>query len=313
MHSEHHCEEHMSDICLSARRSSSLRKSLLISLISVVLLLATSYERACDAPATEVQRSRKQTFHAAHGQDRWILEFIAERSDNESTMNPPTFVEAGSFDGLTGSNVASLELNFGWRGLCYEPNPAKFKSVVESRQSCIRFNSVLCDPKETTGGQSVKYVQMASPYEQESGIIDFMDDYKKKLVKGYAIEAEFELRCRSLSNDIKEYMNGHITILSLDVEGSELKVLKTIKWDFVEIETIFVERSHEAAVRDYLKGNDYAHVATVGHDNVFFNRNTRHYDGYVDACRCILEGECQYAAVYPSAGWLNCEPAIIHA
>mmetsp|Transcript_7221 Transcript_7221/g.29293 ORF Transcript_7221/g.29293 Transcript_7221/m.29293 type:complete len:302 (+) Transcript_7221:124-1029(+) len=284
---------------------------IICSLVAFTLItLTTGLERpTSNVKPCHSQAPEEVTYYAAHGQDRWIIENIIPRRDQ--TTAGMSFVEAGSFDGLTGSNLATLELSYGWDGLCYEPNPAMFQLVKTRRAACKKFNAVLCDPQSTAGDVSVKYLQMSPDRAQESGVLEFMDEYNKELVKGYTVEREYDLKCRSLSADVNLYLNGHVDVLSLDVEGSELIVLKTVEWSAITIDIIFVERSHEIEVTAFLKSKNYLHVARVGHDNVFIRDQSPYLRSYISGCLCLLEGECKHANVYPDPGWLNCEEITI--
>lgn len=281
-------------------------KFALVLCSSVAFILA---HRAYKDQARQSKPSTNQlvapvTYYSAHGQDRWILDNILSHAGNKSMF---TFVEAGSYDGLTGSNMAAFELRYGWTGLCYEPNPVMFELVKQRRPKCEKFNAVICDAKQAAGGTKYYYRQLAAPYQQESGIFELMDSYKQDLVKQYTVEAELQVSCRSLSEDIKTYLNGQLDFLSLDVEGAELIVLQTIDWEQVSVDIIMVERSHEKQVHEFLVGRNFHHVALVGHDNVFVHKRSRFIEAYMAGCSCKLRGECKSAKVYPDAGWLNCE------
>lgn len=251
-------------------------------------------------------------FHAAHGQDKWLLDVIVFSSRNFSRSRSQwTFVEAGAYDGLTGSNVATLEKNYGWRGLCFEPNTNNFDKVVRSRPLCRAVNAILCDPAATRAGTKVSFQQLLSPYDQESGVVDFMDQIKQDRLNSLLPQFKGgvqDLPCHDMSDDVVQFVSadGHVDLLSLDVEGSEYSVLKTIDWNRVHFDIAFVERSHEEDVIRLMEDNQYKHVARVGDDNVFFHADSPYIPLWTEGCTCILEGECGAKLVYPDPGWLNC-------
>ena len=66
---------------------------------------------------------------------------------------------------------------------------------------------------------------------------------------------------------------GNVTVnyLSLDIEGAELQVLRTLPWDKVDIEVMTVETAHAGEVfpgstdefRQFLEEKGYVHVYTI--------------------------------------------------
>ena len=58
-----------------------------------------------------------------------------------------------------------------------------------------------------------------------------------------------------------------VNLLSLDIEGAEFKVFKTIPWDKVDIEVILVElflADNREGVHEYLKEQGYTYLGTIG-------------------------------------------------
>ena len=62
-----------------------------------------------------------------------------------------------------------------------------------------------------------------------------------------------------------------VNLLSLDIEGAEFEVFKTLPWDKVDIEVILVELSHAGKlfegtredVHEYLKEKGYTYLGTI--------------------------------------------------
>lgn len=68
------------------------------------------------------------TWFAQAGQDRWV-------ADNtfRDQAHGGFFVDVGAHDGITHSNSYALERSFGWRGICVEPNPDVYPTLVANR------------------------------------------------------------------------------------------------------------------------------------------------------------------------------------
>merc|ERR1719410_3260586 len=75
--------------------------------------------------------------------------------------------------------------------------------------------------------------------------------------------------------------NPTINLFSLDIEGLEYQVLRTIPWSLVDIEVLLIELIHAGRVvpgtreeiHDYLHQQDYVYLATIGADDVFVRRD----------------------------------------
>ncbi len=85
---------------------------------------------------------RKQIDYSQFGEQRLILDFLAVR--------PPAVrycVDAGAFDGTTGSNTRAL-FELGWGGIAIEPNPRSFerlRRLYEHRRDIVCVQAALSD------------------------------------------------------------------------------------------------------------------------------------------------------------------------
>jgi len=284
---------------ISRNRSAVHHKKIIFGCAAAALVLA-SHSIIRHRP--DVWADIKKDFKAAHGQDIWLIDHVFKE---KGSVN---FVEAGSYNGVTGSNVYALEKHFGWRGLCYEPNPTNYKMVVKQRPLCKKINGVICKPD--MAGKKVTYSTFKEPYDQESGIVEFMDGYKQDRVNSLPLESKISLPCRDMSKDVLDILGKkkatHLDVLFLDVEGAELSVLQSLDFTSFRVQILLVECSHEKEVIEYLtaKPGGYIHVAKVGDDNIFFRNDGEYVKLWREGCNCE---ECKKKLIYPDPNWLNCE------
>ena len=74
--------------------------------------------------------------------------------------------------------------------------------------------------------------------------------------------------------------NPIVDYFSLDVEGSEFPILKSLDWDKVRINILSVEMAHvgqifdgtKQEIRDFLDAKGYEFVETVKIDDIFVNK-----------------------------------------
>ena len=75
--------------------------------------------------------------------------------------------------------------------------------------------------------------------------------------------------------------NPHIDYFSLDIEGAELPVLKTLPWDKINMTLLDVEVNHAGVIfpgtqndiRNFLSSQNYPYTKTVEIDDIFYNKN----------------------------------------
>ena len=58
------------------------------------------------------------------------------------------------------------------------------------------------------------------------------------------MRSKYKLQCYPLYHLLLALDNPRVDFLSLDIEGAELAVLKTIPWDKVDIELVMIEINH---------------------------------------------------------------------
>lgn len=152
------------------------------------------------------------------GQDLWVLKKTNYKRNG-------FFIEAGACDGTLMSNTYLLEKDYNWNGICCEPN-RDFHVDLSKNRSCRIEKCMLYDESN-----KVKEFHKA----REGG--GTLEDFK-------AEEGRLAERTRFPVDDyptislndllIKHNAPTNIDYISLDTEGSELKILSTFdfdKWD----------------------------------------------------------------------------------
>lgn len=158
------------------------------------------------------------------------------------------FLEMGALDGITFSNTLMFEQCLGWDGLLVEANPTSFAKLKENRPCAVTIGEAACSVED---GPTLRM----SGAEGVAAVIDDEDHVDS-----------FEVPCRPLSQMLEENGVDRINFFSLDVEGAELEVLKTLDWNKVKIDVLMLEaeflfQAHEQtndttnkiiAVRDFV-------------------------------------------------------------
>ncbi|KAA0203236.1 hypothetical protein HAZT_HAZT004354 [Hyalella azteca] len=182
-------------------------------------------------------------------------EFILEHIENffGAQINMPfVFVEAGAYDGEFLSNTLMLEKEHGWRGLLIEPNRKSFEKLLAKHRKAWAINACLSTnpfPSQVPKPRSESFTTV-----EASGKIDFianaipgakpgpngMNDTGKassRLSRFYNYSDDTlrpagreTVQCLPLYSITRALNMNHINLFSLDVEGAEMDILKTIPW-----------------------------------------------------------------------------------
>jgi FkbM family methyltransferase len=153
------------------------------------------------------------------------------------------FVEAGALDGIHVSNTLLLEQDYGWSGLCVEPDPELFEKLCRNRL-CACANACLYDqPGE------VEFMGSARGW---GGVVSHLAESKRDhWGRGQPI--------RIPAIPLATLLDQHnaptvIDYLSLDTEGSEYMILKDFPFDRFRFRVMSIEGR---SCNDLLTGKGY--------------------------------------------------------
>lgn len=164
------------------------------------------------------------------GQDLWVLEQTGYKRGG-------FFVDFGATDGISLNNTWLLESEFGWTGLCAEPNPDFFGKLQANRACTV---SDACIGIRT--GDKVDFL-LADVY---GCIAEYADRDKHTEKRAVYRTAGQVVRLRTIS--LEDFLLQHgapreIDYLSIDTEGSEYDILSAFSFDRWRIRLITVEHN----------------------------------------------------------------------
>eukprot|EP00756_Hemistasia_phaeocysticola_P019232 Hpha_TRINITY_DN15646_c3_g1::TRINITY_DN15646_c3_g1_i3::g.100169::m.100169 len=136
------------------------------------------------------------------------------------------FVEMGGFDGLKYSNSLFFERALGWKGVLIEADPKNLVKLKVNRPRSEIIGKAACpagqDRVTFFGGGATGAV---------SGVVDnAADSFKKKWWGENWTRNTVSVPCAPLGTLLKEAGVTFIDLFSLDVEGGEEFVLRTMDW-----------------------------------------------------------------------------------
>lgn len=176
------------------------------------------------------------------GQDLYLINNICKHKKEGY------FIELGACDGIEFSNTLLLEKNYGWKGICIEPNPIYEESLKKNRKCHVCYDLVY-----SSSGKEMSFTMA----DLLSGITSDINKHKFILAN-----KAIQLKTTTLTEVLDRYeAPSYIDYLSLDTEGSELEILKGLDFKkyrigYMCIEHNFVE-PQRTDVRNFLAARGY--------------------------------------------------------
>ena len=193
------------------------------------------------------------------GQDLEVVNFYNKKTEG-------FFIEIGASDGIELSNTYLLEKMYNWKGICVEPIPSRFELLCENRPNSFCSNKAVY----YESNKEVMF-DIANTYDLLSGISDNIDCHKKSVDCN---KTTIMVTTISLNDLLKQYKSPlFIDYLSLDTEGSELEILKSVdfqKYTFglIDVEHNYVE-PRRTQIRDLLTSNGYDYIRSNKFDDCY--------------------------------------------
>ncbi|WP_418513606.1 FkbM family methyltransferase [Corallibacter sp.] len=228
---------------------------------------------------------KKFISYSQHADDFIAWQLLGEK-------NQGVVVEIGAFDGKHLSNSYSLS-QLGWKSICVEPSPRIFKYLEKNRRDATNVN------KAVVGDETVTDIEFFS---EEIGVLsgcnyDEEDIKKRYQNRGlqYKEPERFSVPATTLNKLFDEINHHKINLLSIDVEGFEMEVLKGLNLNHITVDLFIIEANtsqEKEAILNYFKSYDDYMFLGNNYQNLFIarkkaikrkNLKTLTFDGYFKA------------------------------
>ena len=190
------------------------------------------------------------------------------------------FVEVGALDGCGASNTWFFEKERNWSGLLIEPNPIEFNKMENNqRPLSYKENCAISDVE-----MDINFLSIGGPCNVLSGIVEFYNpqhmnridrelDMYKSYPEGHELHSTREvikMKAVKLQTLFDKYKMTDIDLISIDVEGAELKVLESIDFDKVNINCFLIENNYGLQKEtEFLTSKGYTLHSNIQWDSVF--------------------------------------------
>lgn len=175
--------------------------------------------------------------YSQNGEDIIIKDLFAKLG-----IKKPSYLDIGANEPFSISNTY-LFYSKGSTGVCIEPNPHLFKTFKHKRGKdiCINAGIAFDDKSEADFYLFPKEANGLGTFSKEEA--EFWESTGNSVIGKYRIESVLRIPLVNINDVIKEYFNPYPNFISLDVEGLDLAILKTLdfttyKPDVFCIETI---------------------------------------------------------------------------
>lgn len=202
-------------------------------------------------------------YYSQIGQDKFLNENIFNGKEDGF------FVDIGAHNGITFSNSYFFEMHKNWHGICVEPIPNIYKLLRENRR-CICIEGAI---SFENGVQ--EFLSLEGPTEMYSCLLRESDPrhlerIKREMQLHGGNQQVIQVKTYTLQSILDANNVKTVDFCSIDTEGTELTVLKSIDWKKVDIKCIVVENSYQdTTVRDYLSTKKYKLIQKLEWDDIY--------------------------------------------
>ncbi|HKY99978.1 MAG TPA: FkbM family methyltransferase [Rhabdochlamydiaceae bacterium] len=212
-------------------------------------------------------------YYSQFAQDQFVHEtFFPVKHDG-------IFVDIGAYDGVSMSNSYFFEKELGWKGICIEPNPQVFDKLQKLRKAvCVQ--ACISDKKETA-----KFLRISGRSEMLSGLSDKYDPKHLKRIDSEIAnfggeKLEIEVPTVTLNELADQEGIRRVDFLSIDTEGGEFDILKSIDFTKLDVDVIAVENNyHDPNFRQYLQSHGFVFITKLECDEIYKKTRLEKFSG----------------------------------
>jgi len=195
-------------------------------------------------------------------QDKYVDEYLKHKENG-------FFIEVGAHDGVSCSNTLFFEESRNWNGICIEPGSEEFQKLRVNRKS-HNINACVSDydgESEYTyiEGYSMMLSGLSETYNKshEERINREVNHYGGKINK--VMIPVFRLQT------ILDQLNvTQVDYCSIDTEGSEFNIIKSIDFDKTTITVFSIENNYgDTQIQDFLEEKGYKLLTKISWDDIF--------------------------------------------
>jgi FkbM family methyltransferase len=202
-----------------------------------------------------LKTTKYEQYHGEIQQGKYVDEILASYFP---AGYKGTFFDIGAYEAINISNSYHFEMN-GWKTYCFEANTLLISDLKSKRTNVFNY-AVSNENKDFCEFNVVKGVWGGGSLMAGLSAIDLDADYMNRFSDGIKEIIKIKVPQKTLNNVIETEISDliEIDIMSIDVEGGELNVLKGLDLNKYKPKILVIENVfNKSDIYDYLKNYSY--------------------------------------------------------
>lgn len=208
--------------------------------------------------------SEELEFYSQHGQDKYIFDNFFKDKKNG------IYVDIGATNGIGINNTYFFEKNLNWTGVCIEPQSCYSENLAKNRPKSICINGCIAD----FNGSGL-FLEIEGYPKALSGLVNKYDERHLQRIENEikmfgGSKKEIEVNCFVLNDILKKNEITKVDFCSIDVEGAELDILKTIDFVNIEFDIFTIENNYsDSTIKKFMKEKGFKIVEILACDEIY--------------------------------------------
>ena len=201
---------------------------------------------------------------SSRGEDAAVLHSFFTDHETGAPLRDGTFLEIGGVNGLTESNTWIFEVCMGWQGVLVEGHPRFFSSLRRHRPRSLNLRMAACP-------QLSGWVNYTASRDTTAGVLTTSG----ATVSNPLLRRHMAVECANLGGRLAQLGVQRIDFASIDVEGSELMVTKSLEVPGLSLGVVLVEVRNDGqrpGLISHLLGRGMRYVGRIEARGTYINK-----------------------------------------
>lgn len=201
-------------------------------------------------------------FYSQQDEDKYIIQYLLKEKINDGT-----YLEIGACDGILYSNTKTLEDFFNFKGILIEPQEKLFNNIKNNRS--IEKNEIYNCAVTNDESSTISFIGDNA----EAGVVNNINTNLNR----FQWWSEYKVQNKKMKDILHNSQFTYIDFMIIDVEGSELSLLKSIDFTFpifcIIIEAHSGEQEKNKIFGEFLKNNGFTFKERQRGNEIWLNHN----------------------------------------